>query len=348
MLHNTQPRHPSVSNRLSLIGIPTDAGAGRRGAVMGPAALRVAELGEKLVDLGFIVEDRGDLVPVTGARSGADAAEEIMALARLASAAGEASLRHGARPVFLGGDHSISIGSVAGVARYCRAQRRELFVLWIDAHGDFNTPRTSETGNIHGMSLALLCGEPEFAAQRDPRWYAPVEPRNVTVFGARSLDREERELIVSRGVEIIDMRTIDEFGVAPLLRRLIDRVAAANGHLHVSLDVDAMDPSIAPGVGTCVPGGLTFREAHLIMEMLHDSGLVGSLDIVELNPFLDQAGKSAELLVGLAASLFGRRIIERPAFVEAHDSFAASELEAAHGARPAEVAGRRHLESTTT
>lgn len=330
MLYNAQPRHPSASNRVSLIGIPTDAGASKRGAVMGPAALRVAELEEKLIDLGFIVEDKGDVVAANGARRGAKAANEIMALARRSSAAGEQSLRQGARPIFLGGDHSISMGSVAGVARYCRDQARELFVLWIDAHGDFNTPRTSETGNIHGMSLALLCGEPEFADQCDPHWYTPVDPHNVTVLGARSLDREERELIVSRGVEVIDMRTIDEFGVAPLLRRLIERVASVNGHLHVSLDVDAMDPSIAPGVGTCVPGGLTFREAHLIMEMLHDSGLVGSLDIVELNPFLDQAGKSAELLVDLTASLFGRRIIERPAFVEAHDSYAASELEAVH------------------
>jgi arginase len=330
MLYNAQPRHPSVSNRVSLIGIPTDAGASRRGAVMGPAALRVAELGEKLIDLGFIVEDKGDVAPVTGARSGAKAADEIISLARRASAAGQESLRHGARPIFLGGDHSISMGSVAGVARHCREQGRELFVLWIDAHGDFNTPRTSETGNIHGMSLALLCGEPDFAHQCDPQWYSPVDPRNVTVFGARSLDREERELIVSRGVEVVDMRTIDEFGVAPLLRRLLERVAAVNGHLHVSLDVDAMDPSIAPGVGTCVPGGFTYREAHLIMEMLHDSGLVGSLDIVELNPFLDQAGKSAELLVDLTASLFGRRIIERPHNVETYDSFAASELEAVH------------------
>lgn len=322
MLYNAQPRHPWASNRVSLIGLPTDAGAGRRGAVMGPAALRVAELAEKLVELGFIVEDKGDLVPVTGARSTLPPAEEIMALARRASAAGAESLRLGTRPIFLGGDHSIAMGSVAGVARHCREQGRELFVLWIDAHGDFNTPRTSQTGNIHGMALALLCNEPEFAGQCDPGWYAPVAPHNVTIFGARSLDREERELLVARGIEVVDMRTIDEFGVAPLLRRRLERVASVNGHLHVSLDVDAMDPSIAPGVGTCVPGGFTFREAHLIMEMLHDSGLVGSLDIVELNPLLDHAGKSAGLLVELAVSLFGRRIIERPATAEAYDSHA--------------------------
>ena len=331
MLHNANARHPAASNRVSLIGIPTDAGASRRGAVMGPAALRIAELGERLTELGYIVEDRGDVAEATGARSGASAAEEIMTLARRSSAAGRDSLRQGSRPIFLGGDHSISMGSVAGVARHCRDQGRELFVLWIDAHGDFNTPKTSETGNIHGMSLALLCGEPEFAAQCDADWYAPIDPRNVTIFGARSLDRAERELIAARGIEVADMRSIDEFGVVSLLRRLIERVEAANGHLHVSLDVDAMDPAIAPGVGTTVPGGLTFREAHLIMEMLHDSGTVGSLDIVELNPYLDHAGKSAELLVDLTASLFGRRIVERPLFATPHETtIPASELEAIH------------------
>jgi arginase len=308
MLHAAQPRHPAQSQRVALIGVPTDAGASRRGAVMGPDALRVAEIDARLNELGFTVDDRGDLTPPAPRKN---AAHEIDALARLSSAAGYEALNSGARPIFLGGDHSISMGSVAGVARYCREQGRPLFVLWVDAHGDFNTPVTSETGNIHGMSLALLCGEPEFAEQCDESWFAPVDPHHVTILGARSLDKAERNLMLSRGVSIIDMRLIDEFGVLPHLRSLIEQVAEVGGHLHVSLDVDAMDPSIAPGVGTTVPGGLTFREAHLIMEMLHDSGLVGSLDIVELNPFLDHAGKSAELLVDLTASLFGRSIIER-------------------------------------
>lgn len=308
MLHAAPARHPAQSTRLHLIGLPTDAGASTRGAVMGPAALRVARLADRLTGLGLTIEDKGDL-PVPHPRPAA--ADEIMALARHASAMGYAALKDDARPVFLGGDHSISMGSVAGVARYCAEVGRPLFVLWVDAHGDFNTPSTSPTGNIHGMSLALLCGEPEFDGQRDEAWYAPVDPANVTIFGARSLDLAERDLMLGRGVEIIDMRLIDEFGVLPHLRDLIERVDAAGGHLHVSLDLDAMDPSIAPGVGTTVPGGLTFREAHLVMEMLHDSGLVGSLDIVELNPFLDHAGKSAELLVDLASSLFGRSILDR-------------------------------------
>lgn len=294
-----------MAGDIELIGLPTDAGASHRGATMGPAALRVAELGRRLSRLGFSISDRGDLLPPRGLSP----ADEIAALARIASQAGFESLGRGAVPIFLGGDHSISMGTVAGVARHCRDAGKPLFVIWIDAHGDFNTPTTSETGNIHGMSLALLCGEPVFATE--PSWYAPVDPAHVAIFGARSLDQAERELILERGIELVDMREIDERGVVAPLREFLELVAAANGHLHVSLDVDVLDPSIAPGVGTAVPGGLTFREAHLIMEMLHDAGCVGSLDVVELNPFLDHAGRSAVLLVDLCASLFGQTIIAR-------------------------------------
>ncbi|MGN6490182.1 MAG: arginase [Devosia sp.] len=291
---------------IELIGLPTDAGASHRGAVMGPAALRVAELSRRLGKLGYAVRDLGDLA----VQSHLPAADQIQALAKLASEAGFASLGRGALPIFLGGDHSISMGTVAGVARHCRDTGKPLFVIWIDAHGDFNTPATSETGNIHGMSLALLCGEPVFTT--DPDWFAPVDPAQVAIFGARSLDQAERDLIVDRGIELVDMREIDERGVVAPLREFLELVVAADGHLHVSLDVDVLDPAIAPGVGTAVPGGLTFREAHLIMEMLHDSGCVGSLDVVELNPFLDHAGRSAVLLVDLCASLFGQTIIARP------------------------------------
>jgi arginase len=296
-----------VGDTIELIGLPTDAGASHRGAVMGPAALRVAELSRRLGKLGYAVKDLGDLA----VQSHLPAADQIQALAKLASEAGFASLGRGALPIFLGGDHSISMGTVAGVARHCRDTGKPLFVIWIDAHGDFNTPATSETGNIHGMSLALLCGEPVFSTE--PAWFAPVDdPAQVAIFGARSLDQAERDLIVDRGIELVDMREIDERGVVAPLREFLDLVVAAGGHLHVSLDVDVLDPAIAPGVGTAVPGGLTFREAHLIMEMLHDSGCVGSLDVVELNPFLDHAGRSAVLLVDLCASLFGQTIIARP------------------------------------
>lgn len=295
-----------MGDMIELIGLPTDAGASHRGAVMGPAALRVAELSRRLGKLGYAVRDLGDLA----VQSHLPAADQIQALAKLASEAGFASLGRGALPIFLGGDHSISMGTVAGVARHCRDTGKPLFVIWIDAHGDFNTPATSETGNIHGMSLALLCGEPVFTT--DPDWFAPVDPAQVAIFGARSLDQAERDLIVDRGIELVDMREIDERGVVAPLREFLELVVAADGHLHVSLDVDVLDPAIAPGVGTAVPGGLTFREAHLIMEMLHDSGCVGSLDVVELNPFLDHAGRSAVLLVDLCASLFGQTIIARP------------------------------------
>jgi arginase len=223
----------------------------------------------------------------------------------------------GGFPLFLGGDHSISIGSVSGVARWCAEQDRELFVLWFDAHGDFNTPAISPSGNLHGMALALLCGEDEFDDAFGGAWRTEVDPANVTLFGTRSIDPGERALLVERGVEVIDMRMIDELGATLPIRRLIERVTETEGHLHLSLDVDALDPAIAPAVGTRVPGGLSYREAHLVMELLHDAGIVGSLDIVELNPFLDNGGQSAVLLVDLAASLFGRHIFHRNRSVRA-------------------------------
>jgi arginase len=299
MLHDPRARRPSAGNRIDLIGLPTDAGASCRGAALGPDDLRTAGLAERLASLGYAVADLGD-INVDHRHS---PAAEIEALAIGASEAGYQSLENGARPVFLGGDHSISMGSVAGVARHCRDAGRPLFVLWFDAHGDFNTWATTETGNIHGMSLARLCGEPGFA--NDDAWFAGVDPANVMILGARALDCEEAQLIEARGVEVVDMDAVRIAGVAAPLRRFLDRVEAANGHLHLSLDVDAMDPSLAPGVGTTVPGGLTLTEGQMVMDMLHQSGRVGSLDLVELNPVLDRHGKSADLMVDLAARLFG-------------------------------------------
>jgi len=298
-----QPRRPHVD----LYGVATDAGASTRGTGMGPEALRIAGLTEVLGDLGHGVTDHGDFrLPGTGKRQG-----EVLALAARTSEAAKRSLDAGRLPVFLGGDHSLSMGTVSGVAQHCEAAGKDVHVLWIDAHADFNTPGISPSGNLHGMPLALLCGEPEFGDAFGGAWRGQVDPRNVTIFGARSIDRDERQLLADRGITVIDMRRIDEVGVVALMRQVL--MGAAGGHLHVSLDVDVMDPSLAPGAGTLVPGGLTYREAHLIMEMLHDSGLVGSLDIVELNPFLDHAGQSARLLVALAASLFGRQILARSA-----------------------------------
>lgn len=301
----------STAKRIELLGLATDAGAATRGATMGPEALRIAGLIETLQSLGHSVTDRGDVRPEESGPRPERRRAEILSIAQAASDTGLDILRGGGLPVFLGGDHSISMGSVSGVARWCAERGQKLFVLWFDAHGDFNTPEISPSGNLHGMALALLCGEDEFDDAFGGAWRGEVDPAHVTLFGARSIDAGERDLLQARGIEVIDMRMIDEQGATAPIQRFIDRVAAAGGHLHLSLDVDALDPSIAPAVGTVVPGGLTYREAHLVMEMLHDAGIVGSLDIVELNPFLDHAGKSALLLVDLAASLFGRKIMTR-------------------------------------
>jgi arginase len=306
-----------ATHAIDLFGIPCDAGASCRGCGMGPEAMRVAGLLETLATLGHLVTDRGNITWDERALGGTpwrlsnERQAEVLAIARQSSMLALASLGAGRVPAFVGGDHSLSMGTISGVARHCAATGKPLFVLWVDAHGDFNTPATSETGNIHGMPLALLCGEPDFGPEYDGEWRGIVDPRNVTIFGARSIDRPERQLLERRGVDVVDMRRIDELGVVALMREVLAKVEAAGGHLHVSLDVDAIDPAIAPGAGTPVAGGLTFREAHLVMEMIHDSGTMGSLDIVELNPYLDQAGMSARLLVDLAASLFGRQIMPR-------------------------------------
>jgi len=294
-----------------------EEGAGTPGAAMGPRMLRTAGLLTALRDLGCEVEDRGDLVlppSLPEPPAGLANARNFSAIAgwsRLIARETHAALAGGRLPIVIGGDHALSMGSVSGVARHCTDEDRPLFVLWLDAHADFNTPATSPSGNMHGMSAAMLTREPGLEAVMGSEPHGSVDPRNLTLFGIRSIDRAERDLLRARGIEVFDMRLVDEFGVAVLVRRVIERVAAAGGHLHVSLDVDFLDPALAPGVGTTVPGGATWREAHLIMELLHDSGLVGSLDVVELNPFLDERGKSALLLVDLVASLFGREVYAR-------------------------------------
>lgn len=299
----------------TLIGVPVEEGAGTLGAAMGPRALRTAGLVAALRELGHDVDDDGDVSP-TGVHA-SDAPPDnarnfarVAAWSRAAHERTQAALRRGRTPIVLGGDHSLSMGSVSAVADHCTAIGRQLFVLWLDAHADFNTPATSPSGNMHGMAAAMLAREPGLE-QVLPGPHAAVDPRNLILFGIRSIDGAERELLRSRGVEVIDMRLIDEFGVAALIRQVVARVAARGGHLHVSLDLDVIDPSLAPGVGTPVAGGATYREAHLVMELLHESGLVGSLDVVELNPFLDDRGRSALLLVDLIASLFGRQVWSR-------------------------------------
>jgi arginase len=264
------------------------------------------------------VEDHGDIAigeapgltdaPPDNARH----YREIQRWIRMLSARAYELARSGALPIFLGGDHSLSMGSVNGLARYWREKGRELFVVWLDAHADYNTPATTLSGNMHGMSAAFLCGEPGLDGLLGDEPRASIDPDQLELFGVRSIDKLEKDLLRDRRVSVADMRQIDEFGVSVLMRRFIDKVKARNGVLHVSFDVDFLDPSLAPGVGTTVPGGATYREAHLVMEMLHDSGVVRSADIVELNPFLDERGRTARTAVELIASLFGQQITDRP------------------------------------
>ncbi len=311
------PEAHSTKTPIALIGAPLELGAGRRGCAMGPAALRTSGLAEALADLGYDVRDRGDLrpsawpstVPTLGGAARHWA--EVAGWAREISEGVRRALVEGFFPIVLGGDHALAMGSVNGVASHCKATGRPLFVLWLDAHADFNTPETSPSGNMHGMPLAMLCREPGLDGLIEEAQRVSVAPANIHLFGIRSVDRGERALLAERGVQVADMRLIDEFGVVAPLKAIVEKVRAANGHLHVSLDLDFLDPAIAPGVGTAVPGGATYREAHLIMEMLHDSGLVGSLDLVELNPMLDERGRSATVLVDLTCSLFGRSIVAR-------------------------------------
>jgi arginase len=299
---------------LTLLGAPVEAGASMPGAAMGPAMLRTAGIVKMLRDLGHDVEDRGDLVfphpLIHGAAPEGKAHRfaEVAAWARLLAREAYAVFRAGRTPIVLGGDHSLAMGSIGGVARHAAEAGRELFVLWLDAHSDFNTPLTSPSGNMHGMSAAMLCREPGLEGVLGDERHGFIDPRRLHLFGIRSIDSGERRLLQDRGVDVVDMRRLDEDGFAVSIRRIIDRVKARNGLLHVSLDVDFLDPAIAPGVGTAVPGGATYREAHLVMELLYESGLSPSLDLVELNPFLDERGKSALLLVDLAASLFGRQV----------------------------------------
>ncbi|ODT06278.1 MAG: arginase [Mesorhizobium sp. SCN 65-20] len=299
----------------NLIGIPLQDGAGRMGCEMGPSALRTAGLAAALTELGHTVADLGTVVPSQPAagrhpNTALKALPEIAAWTKAIAEAAYAASEN-AMPIFLGGDHALSAGTLSGVARRAAETGRPLFVLWLDAHPDFHTLDTTTSGNLHGVPLAYASGLPGFEGYY-PRLPAPVDPKRICTLGLRSVDPAERRALTEAGVTVHDMRSIDEHGLAPLLRAFLDRIADENGLLHVSLDVDFLDPAIAPAVGTTVPGGATFREAHLAMEMLHDSGLVTSLDLVELNPFLDERGRTAILMVDLTASLMGRRIMDRP------------------------------------
>ena len=299
---------------VSIIGAPTDIGAGDRGARLGPEALRIAGIGEALITRGVDVVDRGNLEgprnpwlgPVDGYRHLAEVAEWN----RLVMEAVHAELAGGRMPILLGGDHCLGLGSIAGVARYCREAGKKLRVLWLDAHADFNTSQVTPSGNIHGMPVACLCGlGPRELTHLDGQSPA-ISPDVVRQIGIRSVDEGEKRLVKEHGLDVYDMRYIDEVGMKRVMEEALEGMDA-DTHLHVSFDVDFLDPSVAPGVGTTVPGGPNYREAQLCMEMIADSGRMASLDIMELNPILDRNNATALVAIDRTESLFGKSTLMR-------------------------------------
>jgi arginase len=304
----------AAGTKASLIGAPTDVGAGDRGASMGPEALRVAGLVAALTGLGLEVRDCGNLSgPPNPGRAAVDGYRHLGEVAvwnREVQGAVHRELGAGRLPILLGGDHSLSIGSISAVARHCREMRRPLRIVWLDAHTDFNTAALSPTGSLHGMPVSSLCGFGPRELTELGGATPAIQPQWVRQLGIRSVDAGERRFVHEQQLAVFDMRCIDEMGMRRAMELALGDLEE-NTHLHVSFDVDVLDPEIAPGVGTTVPGGMSYREAQLCMEMIADTGLVGSLDIMELNPALDVRNKTAALAVDLVESLFGKSTLMR-------------------------------------
>jgi arginase len=299
---------------VNLIGAPTDVGAGAPGARMGPEALRVAGIAEAIADLGYPVSDCGNLAgpanPDLPAVGGFRHLREVVRWNQLLHDAFYLALQADRLPILLGGDHSLGIGSISAVARHCRERGKKLRVLWLDAHADFNTAALTPTGNLHGMPVACLCGHgPEELVKLSGQAPA-LNAKDIRQVGIRSVDEGEKQRVHEAGIEVFDMRFIDEMGMRHTMELALALVGP-DTHLHVSLDVDFLDPDIAPGVGTTVRGGPTYREAQLCMEMIADSGQLASLDVVELNPACDVRNQTAELAVDLIRSLFGKSTLMR-------------------------------------
>lgn len=300
----------STPRTVAVIGAALDLGQGRRGVDMGPSAIRYAGLEERLAGIGCIVEDRGNVataVPeATAVRDErARYLPEILDTCALVAGHVADTVAAGETPLVLGGDHSVAIGTLAGLRV---AHGRPGGVLWIDAHGDLNTPGTSPSGNVHGMPLAAALGLAGASFEHEGLVLPAVDPEHVALLGVRALDEDEQELIRASGVRVLTMSEIDRIGIERALREALDRVAGA-GFVHVSLDLDVLDPEVAPGVGTPVRGGLTYREAHLALELVAESGLAGSLEVVEVNPILDRENTTALTAVELVASALGKTIL---------------------------------------
>ena len=299
---------------ISLIGFPMDLGAGRRGVDMGPSALRIAELQQKLEKLGYSVSDTGDIKIEIMERQKIKNHQlkylsEIIKTSKILADKVSSVLEKGDFPLCLGGDHSMAIGTIAGISSYCKKKKLKLGVIWIDAHADMNTDKTTPSGNIHGMPLAASLG---FGNKELVNFYgfAPkLPPENCALIGIRSIDEAEKEIVKKLNLSVFTMQDIDKLGIHRIINKVLKQFRKNVDHIHVSFDVDSVDPSISPGVGTPVQGGLSFREAHLLMESIAECGCMSSLEIAEVNPILDDKNKSANFTVDLIASSMGQRIL---------------------------------------
>ncbi len=292
---------------IRIIGVPIDLGQSQRGVDMGPGAIRYAGLSARLAKLGYDINDIGNVsVPVRDTLISERALNYLPSIRKVCDAAYHAAreaVDGGDLPVFIGGDHSMSIGTIGGVTHH-----EPVGLIWIDAHGDFNTPETTISGNIHGMSLAVLLGMGYPELINVGRMGSKLQAKDVVMIGIRDLDPKERDRLRESDIAVYTMRDVDERGIGIVIREALDKLAHRQ-RLHVSLDMDGLDPMVVPGVGTTAPGGLTYREAQLLMEIIADTGRLASLDIVEINPILDQRNQTAQIAVELAASLFGKSIL---------------------------------------
>lgn len=298
---------------IHIIGVPMDLGAGRRGVDMGPSAIRIAGLDDRLRELGHKVIDEGDLTIKTPEEQTIRDAKakylpEIVRAVKILSRKVEKIISHSHFPLVLGGDHSIAVGTISGLSAYCRRKKKKLGVLWVDAHSDINTPQSSPSGNVHGMPLAALLGF-------EPRELATVQgtvrkldPQNLAIIGLRAVDEGERTRLRKTKIGVFTMEDIDKDGIHRVFKKALASIGKVD-YLHVSFDLDSIDPVYAPGVGTPVKGGLDYREAHLLMELIAESKKLTSFEIVEVNPILDEHNKSAEFAVELVESAFGKKIL---------------------------------------
>jgi arginase len=297
-----------------VLGVPMDLGSGRRGVDMGPSAIRIAGLEDRLRELGHTVVDDGDISirNMEELKVGDVRARYLPEIARAAVVACrkvDRIMSRGHFPLVLGGDHSIAVGTVSGIAAFCRREGKKLGLLWVDAHGDINTPESSPSGNIHGMPVAALLGYGPDQLTGIGGKFPKLDPANVALVGIRSLDEGEKHRLKQTGVQVHTMADIDRHGIHRIMKKALARITEGTDCVHVSFDLDAVDPTVAPGVGTPVKGGLDYREAHLIMELLNDSGVMTSLELVEVNPILDQGNASAAFAVELVQSAFGKKIL---------------------------------------